>query len=488
MNINKALDKAFENVPIQEMPDLHVSALQGVSDRMAKLLEEAFHITTIRDLANLKYAQWAQAIVDLAPTDTSDAVAREQAVAQREADAAAAQAAAAQAAAAQTSTSKPASTKGTVPAVWRFNTGRSSFGIYVNAEGCWMGNQSGQVFQLDHDAKVLKQLQLPRGVMCLVGDGRWVYAGCDDGNVYDLTGDAPVVAYAIQKSVDIYWLDIFDGNLGVGDSKGMVAAFDFEQQPLFKVKSGGTSVWMVRCDSDAVYIGNSAGVSALDWATGKDKWHRRLPRSVLFGWQEATTLYAASSDNKVHQFAKDGTEGKSYACDGSVYSCAAAEDGKYVFAGDNSGFIYCFNKAGERLWKLKTGAASAFSMQYFRDHLYVVTSSGAFICIDVSEEAIKQAKSGQARKARAVAAPTSAGRAPVQEVARTTSVGSGVVVECYFEGSRLRVRPVSAGYKHTYHVQFPRGLREDGVKFVVDELVECGNFYRARGNIRRLDE
>ena len=60
-------------------------------------------------------------------------------------------------------------------------------------------------------------------------------------------------------------------------------------------------------------------------------------------------------------------------------------------------------------------------------------------------------------------------------------------MQCYKEGSRLRVRPISDGYNHSWHIQFPRAIREEGVKFVVDELVECGNFYRARGNIKRLE-
>lgn len=69
MNINSALDKEFEGKSLQELVDAPISALQGVSERQAKLLEEAFRIRTIRDLANLKYVRWAQAIVHLAKTE-----------------------------------------------------------------------------------------------------------------------------------------------------------------------------------------------------------------------------------------------------------------------------------------------------------------------------------------------------------------------------------------------------------------------------------
>ncbi len=69
MNINKAVDKAFEGKSLRELANAPVSALQGVSENDAKLLLEAFNVKTIGDLANLKYVKWAQAIVALADTE-----------------------------------------------------------------------------------------------------------------------------------------------------------------------------------------------------------------------------------------------------------------------------------------------------------------------------------------------------------------------------------------------------------------------------------
>jgi len=51
-----------------------------------------------------------------------------------------------------------------------------------------VGNQSGDVYSLGHDGQVLSRFQLPDGVKCLVADDFWIYAGCDDGSVYDLSG------------------------------------------------------------------------------------------------------------------------------------------------------------------------------------------------------------------------------------------------------------------------------------------------------------
>jgi len=66
MDINKAVDKAFEKSTFKELANAPVSALQGVSEGDAELLYKAFKIKTVKQLANLKYVKWAQAIVTFA--------------------------------------------------------------------------------------------------------------------------------------------------------------------------------------------------------------------------------------------------------------------------------------------------------------------------------------------------------------------------------------------------------------------------------------
>ena len=63
MNINKALDKAWEGKPFKEIAEAPPSALAGVSEKDAELLAQAFGIKTIRDMANSKFFKWARAIV-----------------------------------------------------------------------------------------------------------------------------------------------------------------------------------------------------------------------------------------------------------------------------------------------------------------------------------------------------------------------------------------------------------------------------------------
>ncbi|MDI9889243.1 hypothetical protein QMZ92_34195 [Streptomyces sp. HNM0645] len=65
VDLNKVLDKAWADKSLPEILAAPVSALKGVSDRDGELLQEAFGVKTVADLADLKYARWAQALVAL---------------------------------------------------------------------------------------------------------------------------------------------------------------------------------------------------------------------------------------------------------------------------------------------------------------------------------------------------------------------------------------------------------------------------------------
>jgi len=66
LNINKAVDKAYESKTLKEIADAPVDALEGVSAGDAELLAKAFNIKTVRDLGTNKFFLMAQAIATLA--------------------------------------------------------------------------------------------------------------------------------------------------------------------------------------------------------------------------------------------------------------------------------------------------------------------------------------------------------------------------------------------------------------------------------------
>ncbi|MFI1917480.1 WGR domain-containing protein [Nocardia sp. NPDC020380] len=380
------------------------------------------------------------------------------------------------------------STAKSAPVLWRFDSGAAAFGIFVDERRCWVGNENGDVFTLTPSGEVTGRFRLPDAVKCIVADDFWIYAGCDDGRVYDLSGKVPRAAYDIAADVDIYWLDIHDGTLGVSDRQGGLTVIDHEEESLWSRRSTGDSGWMVRIDDSGVYHGTSTGVTAYDLADGNKRWHVRTRGDVLFGWQESDAVYAGTSANQVRMVAKDGQAERDYQCDAAVFSCATSPDGRYVFAGDNCSSVYCFDDTGRRLWKLGTGCGSAYSMQYHDEKLYLVTTSGVLACLDVSEAAIRDAEQGVLPQTVSIKAPEISAVIPSATVEFTSEAGDGIVVECVQEAGTLRVHVVSAGYQPSWNVQFPREIREAGARYVVDAVAESGRggFYRVRGDIRRL--
>ncbi|MBQ1100800.1 hypothetical protein ACIQ1J_05510 [Streptomyces sp. NPDC097107] len=65
IDLDKVLDKAWADKSLQEILGAPVGALKGVSDRDGELLQEAFGVKTVADLADLKYVRWAQALAAL---------------------------------------------------------------------------------------------------------------------------------------------------------------------------------------------------------------------------------------------------------------------------------------------------------------------------------------------------------------------------------------------------------------------------------------
>ena len=64
-DLAKIMDKAHEDLPLEQVLDAPVSALSGVSEKDAELLASAFNIKTVRDLGRNKYFRTAATLADL---------------------------------------------------------------------------------------------------------------------------------------------------------------------------------------------------------------------------------------------------------------------------------------------------------------------------------------------------------------------------------------------------------------------------------------
>lgn len=390
-------------------------------------------------------------------------------------------------------TETASTTKSAAPVIWKFKTSSAAFGVFADQQNVWVGNDAGEVYALSLEGEVQRSFKLPEGVKCLVSDQQRTFAGCDDGNVYDLSGKLPFVAYEAESQSSILWMDLQGGMLGVANDDGSIHAFDAEsEQQWAQIGQDAQMAWMVRVDQAGVYYGHSGGVGQLDRESGFPLWHHKTSGSVLFGRQEGSDLYAGTTSNQIQRFTKTGRAVQNYRCDAAVFSCATSPDGEFVFAGDSSSAVYCFSKAGERLWKLGTSYGAALSMQYSHQRLYTVTSRGTLAALDVSGQAIENAKQGIQVTARDVKiAATVQTQAPVSSLAITSQIAGQVVLKAVKEGGKLRVKPDPERNTETFHdwnVQFPRSLRQMGASYVVDRLEDAGGFYRIIGEIHQLEE
>ena len=67
-------------------------------------------------------------------------------------------------------------------------------------------------------------------------------------------------------------------------------------------------------------------------------------------------------------------------------------------------------------------------------------------------------------------------------------MGTGIELTCVRSGGKLRIKVVSEGYDNSKNVQFPRAIRAEGARYVVEglELSSDGTFYRVQVKINRL--
>ena len=80
------------------------------------------------------------------------------------------------------------------------------------------------------------------------------------------------------------------------------------------------------------------------------------------------------------------------------------------------------------------------------------------------------------------------GGGSAQGLPTVDAVGGGVELLCVREGGKLKMRVLTPGYEEDFQVLLPRGVREEGVRYVVDKLALSANgtYYRVEGAIRRL--
>ncbi|PTL77555.1 VWA domain-containing protein [Vitiosangium sp. GDMCC 1.1324] len=182
----------------------------------------------------------------------------------------------------------------------------------------------------------------------------------------------------------------------------------------------------------------------------------------------------------------DSLEAVSSAGAGVVLQCVR-EGGKLRIHATSEGYDSSFNVQFPR-------SAREEGVSYVVDKLepsgdgsfYRVVGTIKRLVLPGQERAARAAGAAPVKKAKPTASKVTAGSAA--DLPTTNTVGTGVIVQCIKEGSKLRARVVSDGYDPDLNIRFPRDIREENVLYVVDEIITTGNgsSYIACGDIRRL--
>ncbi|WP_152560102.1 vWA domain-containing protein [Hymenobacter sp. IS2118] len=76
------------------------------------------------------------------------------------------------------------------------------------------------------------------------------------------------------------------------------------------------------------------------------------------------------------------------------------------------------------------------------------------------------------------------------DLEETDTIGTGILIQCVKDGSKLRARVVSDGFDPSWNMRFPRGIRDESTLFVVEHVNTApdGKSYIASGDIKKFTQ
>ena len=95
---------------------------------------------------------------------------------------------------------------------------------------------------------------------------------------------------------------------------------------------------------------------------------------------------------------------------------------------------------------------------------------------------------GAARRSSSASARPARTPTTLADLEETDTIGTGILIQCVKDGSKLRARVVSDGFDPDWNMRFPRSIRAESTLFVVDQVNTApdGKSYIASGEIKRF--
>lgn len=96
--------------------------------------------------------------------------------------------------------------------------------------------------------------------------------------------------------------------------------------------------------------------------------------------------------------------------------------------------------------------------------------------------------SGRSRGSSSASSRPAKPATTLADLEETDTIGSGILIQCVKDGSKLRARVVSDGFDPNWNMRFPRGIRDESTLFVVEHVNTApdGKSYIASGDIKKF--
>ena len=233
--------------------------------------------------------------------------------------------------------SAPAPPPTPAPVLWRYESGARAFGIFVD-EAALHGRQRGTATSPPSTTTA----RSAASSACPTGSS--ASSPTTPGSTPAATTATSTTCPARSRAwrtrsptdIDIYWLDIHDGVLGVSDANGGITTIDHEDEFLWRApgqrRARLDGALRRRRRLPRPLAGRDrlrAGAPAASCGTPTT----RLGALRLAGARQRVS--PARAPREVDRLSKSGGANARYRCDAAVFSCATAARRPYVFAGDS---------------------------------------------------------------------------------------------------------------------------------------------------------
>ena len=189
-----------------------------------------------------------------------------------------------------------------------FEMGTRCFGLCLDEARnmLYVGSESGMVEVLNATTKQhVRSLKLSHGVRCIVADESFVFVGCNNGAVYDISADRPRLVAEVEGFEEVLSIGMNGGKIVAADASGHIALLNCEGEVVWRraaAQEDGKDGWVALVDQTGVYHGSSKGLAKFELARpGKKVWARDTAGALLgnlgslYGGHNSH-LFAALSD------------------------------------------------------------------------------------------------------------------------------------------------------------------------------------------------